>query len=158
MALSFTTIKKQDHEIGLKKKAHYINCKYILFTNLPWPGDSEGVFKSNSRLSTTLPFLLLNVESNREAANTNFSNHWLSRLGIEPESTVSVENSPHTRPLIAFNAARKPIALLSIRNSVRDNKTVMYKVRVRHHTCVWNISGSNDFSNLIHTLKVRRKA
>ena len=28
------------------------NCNYILFTKLPWPGDSEGTFRSSSQAAT----------------------------------------------------------------------------------------------------------
>ena len=28
------------------------NCTYTLFTNLPWPGDSEGTFRSSSQAAT----------------------------------------------------------------------------------------------------------
>ena len=31
------------------------NCNYILFTKLPWPGDSEGTFRSSSQAATCLP-------------------------------------------------------------------------------------------------------
>ena len=33
----------------------YCNCNYILFTKLPWPGDSEGTFRSLSQAATCLP-------------------------------------------------------------------------------------------------------
>ena len=31
------------------------NCNYILFTKLPWPGDSEGTFRSSSQAATCPP-------------------------------------------------------------------------------------------------------
>ena len=31
------------------------NCNYILFTKLPWPGDSEGTFQSSSQAATCPP-------------------------------------------------------------------------------------------------------
>ena len=31
---------------------HNCNCNYILFTKLPWPGDSEGTFRSSSQAAT----------------------------------------------------------------------------------------------------------
>ena len=31
------------------------NCNYILFTKLPWPGDSEGTFWASSQASTCPP-------------------------------------------------------------------------------------------------------
>ena len=31
------------------------NCNYILFTKLPWPGDSEGTFWSSSQAATCPP-------------------------------------------------------------------------------------------------------
>ena len=32
------------------------NCNYILFTKLPWPGGSEGIFRSSGQASTSLVF------------------------------------------------------------------------------------------------------
>ena len=32
-----------------------INCNYILFTKLPWPGESEGTFRSSSQAATCPP-------------------------------------------------------------------------------------------------------
>ena len=32
-----------------------INCYYILFTKLPWPGDSKGTFRSSSQAATCPP-------------------------------------------------------------------------------------------------------
>ena len=31
------------------------SCNYILFTKLPWPGDSEGTFRSSSQAATCPP-------------------------------------------------------------------------------------------------------
>ena len=31
------------------------NCNYIVFTKLPWPGDSEGTFRSSSQAATCPP-------------------------------------------------------------------------------------------------------
>ena len=31
------------------------DCNYILFTKLPWPGDSEGTFQFSSQAPTCLP-------------------------------------------------------------------------------------------------------
>ena len=33
-------------------------CNYILFTNLPWPGDSEETFRSLSQAATCLPHMV----------------------------------------------------------------------------------------------------
>ena len=33
----------------------YCNCNYIVFTKLPWPGDSEGTFQSSSQAATCPP-------------------------------------------------------------------------------------------------------
>ena len=35
--------------------SNYCNCNYILFTKLPWPGDSEGTFRSSSQAATCPP-------------------------------------------------------------------------------------------------------
>ena len=40
----------------------YCNCKHILFTKLPWPGDSEGVLQSSSQAATcSLVYLTLSL-------------------------------------------------------------------------------------------------
>ena len=36
-------------------KQYNCNCNYILFTKLPWPGDSEGTFRSSSQVATCPP-------------------------------------------------------------------------------------------------------
>ena len=33
----------------------FCNCNYILFTKLPWPGDSERTFRSSSQAATCPP-------------------------------------------------------------------------------------------------------
>ena len=43
---------------GLRYTWHFsqgCNCNYILFTELPWPGDSEGTFRSSSQAATCPP-------------------------------------------------------------------------------------------------------
>ena len=37
------------------KKSNNCNCNYILFTKLPWPGDSEKTFRSSSQAATCPP-------------------------------------------------------------------------------------------------------
>ena len=65
------------------------NCSYILFTKLPWTGDSEGAFWSSSQAPTSPPVYHTRrtVEashcpfncrtSGREAVNPNFYSLWL---------------------------------------------------------------------------------
>ena len=67
------------------------NCNYILFTSLPWPGDSEGTFRSSSQAATcppvyltrwrlhTVPLIAYCSTSSKEAANTNFYGPWLDQ-------------------------------------------------------------------------------
>ena len=40
--------------IGIAVKCN-CNCNYILFTKLPWPGDSKGTFRSSSQAATCPP-------------------------------------------------------------------------------------------------------
>ena len=86
------------------------NCNYILFTKLPWPGDSEGTFRSSSQAATcpsvyhtrwrlhTVPLI-----AERQAGKLwipIFIVFGLTRPGIEPVSTASVADALSTRPLI----------------------------------------------------------
>ena len=84
-----------------------INLNYILFTKLPWPGDSKRNFRSSSQAATCPPhtmvashcfFLLL--KSSKETVNTNFILFGLTRSGIETESTVAAVGALSTRLLI----------------------------------------------------------
>ena len=87
-------------------------CNYILFTKLPWPGDSEGTFRSSSQAATCPPVYhtrrrLHTVPFNAEHQAgklwiPSFIVFGLTRPGIEPESTVSVADALFTRPLIGF--------------------------------------------------------
>ena len=60
-------------------------CNYILFTELPWPGDSEGTFRSSSQAATCPPVyhtrrrlytVHFNAECQENFVNTNFYNLW----------------------------------------------------------------------------------
>ena len=42
-------------KISNAARAVYCNCNYILFAKLPWPGDSEGTFRSSSQAATCPP-------------------------------------------------------------------------------------------------------
>ena len=85
------------------------NCNYILFTKMPWPGDSEGTFRSSSQAATCPPVYhtrwrlhTVPLTAERQAGKL-----WIpifivfgsTRLGIEPKSTVSVADALSTRPL-----------------------------------------------------------
>ena len=37
------------------KYTDHSNCNFILFTKLPWPGDSDGTFQSSSHAATSPP-------------------------------------------------------------------------------------------------------
>ena len=64
---------------------------YILFTKLPWPGDSKEtflVFQSSCHLPTCLPHTVEASQcpfncwmSSRKAVNTNFYNFWFDQTG-----------------------------------------------------------------------------
>ena len=83
------------------------NCNYILFTKLPWPGDSEGTFRSLSQAATCPPVYhtrrrLHTVPFNAERQAGKlwipiFIVFGLTRPGIEPESTASVADALSTR-------------------------------------------------------------
>ena len=87
-------------------------CNYILFTKLPWPGDSEGNFRSSSQAATCPPVYhtrrrLHTVPFNAERQAGKlwipiFIVFGLTRPGIEPESTASVADVLSTRPLIGW--------------------------------------------------------
>ena len=40
------------YSFSVKTNKSLSNCNYILFTKLPWPGDSEGTFRSSSQAAT----------------------------------------------------------------------------------------------------------
>ena len=93
---------------NINKKV-FCNCNYILFTKLPWPGDSEGTFWYSSQAATCPPVyhtrlrlhtVLFNAE--RQAGKLwipIFIVFGLTQLGIEPESTASVADALSIRPL-----------------------------------------------------------
>ena len=93
-----------------KEKKSNCNCNYILFTKLPWPGDSEGTFRSSSQAATCPPVYhtrrrlhTVPLIAERQAGKLwipIFIVFGLTRLGIEPESTASVADTLSTRPLI----------------------------------------------------------
>ena len=85
---------------------NFCNCNYILFINLPWPKDSERTFWSSNQaipLPTCLP---PTVEASHCPFNAEHQvrKQWipvflvfgLTRLGIEPESTVLVSDPQST--------------------------------------------------------------
>ena len=86
------------------------NRNYILFTKLPWPGDSKGTFRSSSQAATCPPVYhtrrrLHTVPFNAERQAGKlwipiFIVFGLTRPGIEPESIVSVADALFSRPLI----------------------------------------------------------
>ena len=89
---------------------HNCNCNYILFTKLPWPGDSEGTFRSSSQAATcpsvyhtrwrlhSVP--LIAERQARKLWIPIFIVFGLTRPGIELVSTASVADVLSTRPLI----------------------------------------------------------
>ena len=97
------------------------NRNYILFTKLPWPGDSEGTVRSSSQAATGPPVYhtqrrlhTVPLIAERQAGKLwipIFIVFGMTRSGIEPESTASVADALSTRPLIGFNDL---LVLLSI--------------------------------------------
>ena len=67
------------------------NCNYILFSKLPWPGDSEGTFWSSSQPATCPPVYhtrrrlhIVPLIPERQAGklvNTNFHSVWFDPTG-----------------------------------------------------------------------------
>ena len=64
------------------------NCNYILFTKLPWSGDSEGTFRSSSQAATFPPVYhtrrrlhTVSLIAERQAVNTNFCSLWFDPTG-----------------------------------------------------------------------------
>ena len=43
------------HKARITRVDYNCNCRYILFTKLPWPEDSEGAFRSSSQAATCPP-------------------------------------------------------------------------------------------------------
>ena len=108
------------------------NCNYILFTKLPWPGDSEGTFWSSSQAATcssvyhtrwklhTVPLI-----AERQAGKLwipMFIVFGLTRPGIEPVSTASVADALSTRPLIGLIC----FILITIYTSLCPGNTVSF--------------------------------
>ena len=72
----------------LTKSVENCNRNYILFTKLPWSGDSEGTFRSASQAATCMPHMAEASHcpfncctSSREAVNTNFYSVWFDPTG-----------------------------------------------------------------------------
>ena len=100
------------------------NCNYILFTKLPWPGDSERTFRSSSQAATCPPVYhsrrrlhTFPLIAERQAGKLRipiFIVFGMTRPGIEPKSTASVADALTTRPLIGYSTTDR----LSLRGSV----------------------------------------
>ena len=94
----------------IKKINKNCNCNYILFTKLPWPGDSEVTFRSSSQAAACPPVYhtrwrlhTVPLIAERQAGKLwipIFIVFGLTRPGIEPESAASVADALSTRPLI----------------------------------------------------------
>ena len=90
------------------------NCDYILFTKLPWPGNSKGTFRSSSQAATCPPvyYTRRRLHTVPLIAECQAGKMWipifiifgLTRPGIKPESTVSVADALSTRSLIGHRA------------------------------------------------------
>ena len=88
------------------------NCNYILFTKLPWPGDSKGTFRSSSQAATFPPvyhtrWRLHTIPFNAECQAGKlwipiFIVFGLTQPEIKLESTTSVADALSTWPLIGF--------------------------------------------------------
>ena len=88
------------------------DCDHTLFTKLPWPGDSEGTFRSSSQAATcplvyhtrwrlhTVP--LIAERQARKLLIPLCTVFGLTRPGIETESTALVADALSTRPLIGL--------------------------------------------------------
>ena len=95
----------------------YCNCNHILFTKLPWPGDSEGTFWSSSQAATCLPHTaeashcpFICWTSSREAVNTNFYDllfdPTVNRTRVYRFSSRRFIHSTTDRPLLLHRKAR----------------------------------------------------
>ena len=88
------------------------NCNYILFTKLPWPGDSEGTFRSSSQAATcpSVYHTRWRLHTVPSSAERQAGKLWipifivfgLTRPRIELVSTASVADALSTRPLIGY--------------------------------------------------------
>ena len=89
------------------------NRNYTLFTKLPWPGDSEGTFRSSSQAATcpSVYHTRWKLHTVPLIAERQVGKLWipifivfgLTRPGIEPESTASVADALSTRPPIGIS-------------------------------------------------------
>ena len=96
------------HSKHFQTAAERIDVITSLSTKLPWPEHSEGTFLSLTQAATCqyrtwwrlriVPYLVPHVK--RKPANSIFLSLWFDPIGIELESTISVENAPSTRSLI----------------------------------------------------------
>ena len=84
--------EKTDEKQILCKSTLICNCNHILFTKLPWPGDSEGTFRSSSQAVTCLPHKGVRRRG----------------LGVQPPPPIGLSTKMHNKQNITF------LALLSL--------------------------------------------
>ena len=87
---------------GFSKNKYFLNCNCngVLFNKLPWPEESDGIFRSSSQAATCLPHtveashcpLIVEYQA-RKLWIPIFIIFGLTRPGIEPESIVSEANA-----------------------------------------------------------------
>ena len=112
------SLSKNGSKLELSKRTRLLgvtldsncNCNYILSTKLPWPGDSEGTFRSSSQAATCPPVYhtrwrlhTVPLIAERQAGKLwipIFVVFSLTRPGIEPKSTALVADALSTGPLI----------------------------------------------------------
>ena len=92
---------------------------YILFTKLPWPGYSEGTFRSSSQAAACPPVYhtrrrlhTVPLIAERQAGKLRipiFMVFGLTRPGTEPESTASVADALSTRLLIGWSQRKSSL-------------------------------------------------
>ena len=137
-----------NQNIGMKYGRCNCNCNYILFTKLPWPGDSEITFWSSSQAATCPSVYHTRWRqhcsfncwtSSRAAVNTNFYSLWFDPM---PEWNGRFQE---------WNGRQSSIGLLDRAKSTDHNKlTAKRRFRYSDFVTKWGFgqNGSGDSKNI----------
>ena len=137
----------------------HCNCNYILFIKWPWPGNSEGTFRSSSQAATCPP-----VYHTRRKLHTVpliaerqewklwipiFVVFGLTRPGTETKSTASVADALSTRPLIGWHTepGREEWSFLHHSKSGKPVTTIMRHRYGSRCSGVWFITQQLNVCN-----------
>ena len=103
-------LMKFDSSALILAERSWSNCSHILFSKLPWPGDSEGTFRYLSQATTCLPHWHWRRHTVPSIAKRQpgsceyqFLSFWLNPTWNWSQSIVSVADALSTRPLTGWN-------------------------------------------------------